>query len=89
MIISVLLTVSGTLGTFIWYAIESGGFGGRSFYGAVFIVPLLFIPVAYLFRIPYAKLMDLCAPAECMMLVLMKALCLMEGCCGGRVLFYC
>lgn len=87
-IISVLLTLSGTLGTYIWYSIETGGgSGGRSFYGAVFIVPLLFIPIAYLFRIPYAKLMDLCAPAECMMLVLMKVLCLMEGCCGGRVLF--
>jgi prolipoprotein diacylglyceryltransferase len=86
-VIALLLTVSGTLGTYLWFFVENGRFGGRSFYGAVFIVPVLFILVSWVFRIPYGKLMDLCAPAECIMLVLMKALCVLEGCCKGRILF--
>lgn len=86
-VIALLLTVSGTLGTYLWFFVENGRFGGRSFYGAVFIVPVLFILVSLVFRIPYGKLMDLCAPAECIMLVLMKALCVLEGCCKGRILF--
>ena len=86
-VIALLLTVSGTVGTYLWFFVENGRFGGRSFYGAVFIVPVLFILVSLVFRIPYGKLMDLCAPAECIMLVLMKALCVLEGCCKGRILF--
>ncbi len=31
--------------------------------------------------------MDLCAPAECVMLSIMKAKCVVDGCCAGRVLF--
>jgi prolipoprotein diacylglyceryltransferase len=86
-VIALLLTVSGTVGTYLWFFVENGRFGGRSFYGAVFIVPVLFILVSLVFRIPDGKLMDLCAPAECIMLVLMKALCVLEGCCKGRILF--
>ena len=71
-LIAFVLTVCGTLGTYLWFFAENFMFGGRSFYGAVFLVPGLFILVSFLFRIPYGNLMDLCAPAECMMLVLMK-----------------
>ena len=83
---AVLLTVSGTLSTNIWYFIENGRFDGRSFYGAVFLVPLIFIPVAKLLRMEYGKLLDLSAPSECVMLTLMKYICLTEGCCIGKVL---
>ena len=86
-LIAFVLTVCGTLGTYLWFFAENFRIGGRSFYGAVFLVPVLFILVSFLFRIPYGNLMDLCAPAECMMLVLMKILCSVEGCCVGRVLW--
>lgn len=86
--ISVLLTAVGTIGTYIWFWIESGGdWGGRSFYGAVFIVPLVFVAIAPLFRVSYGTLMDLCAPAECLMLAIMKIQCLLGGCCSGRLLY--
>ena len=85
-IVSVLLVVCGVLGTYIWCYIENGTFAGRSFYGAVFIVPIFFVVVALLLRIPYGKLMDLCAPAECAMLAFMKVQCLTDGCCGGRTM---
>lgn len=84
-IVSLLLTVSGVAGTMLMFYIESGRFGGTSFFGAILFVPLLMLP-ACLFRIPYRTLMDLCAPAECIMLTIMKVDCLMSGCCIGKYL---
>ncbi len=85
---AVCLAICGVLGTYLWFWLETGGrWSGRSFYGAVFLVPVMFLAVAPMLRIKYARLMDLCAPAECIMLVLMKILCLLEGCCGGMVLY--
>lgn len=85
--IAVLLTATGTFGTYIWYFIENRSLGGISFYGAVFTVPLLFLLIAFLLREPFGRLTDLCAPAECVMLMIMKFQCLLSGCCGGRVLY--
>ena len=85
---AVCLTICGVLGTYLWFWLETGGrWSGRSFYGAVFLVPVMFLAVAPMLRIQYARLMDMCAPAECIMLVLMKILCLLEGCCGGMLLY--
>lgn len=84
--IAIILTITGTIGTYIWFLIESSMFGGRSYYGAVFLVPLAFVYLAKLMRIPYGDLMDFCAPAECIMLVIMKYQCLVDGCCAGRVM---
>ena len=83
---AILLTIAGTVGTYIWYYIENQGIG-RSFYGAIFMVPVFFVPVAKILRVPYGSLLDLCAPAECVMLSIMKIQCLIDGCCGGVVLF--
>lgn len=83
---TVLLTVVGTVGTYLLFYVENQRLGGISFYGAVFLVPVLFILVAWLLRLPYGTLMDLCAPAECVMLAFMKVQCMMSGCCGGRVI---
>ena len=84
--VAVLLTITGTIGTYIWYIIESGRFGAQSYYGAVFLVPLAFIYVAKILKIPYGDLMDFCAPAECVMLAIMKYRCAVDGCCAGKVL---
>ena len=84
--LAVLLTISGTLGTYLWFFIENHWIGGTSFFGAVFVVPVLFLAVSKLLRIPYGQIMDLCAPAECAMLAIMKIQCLLSGCCEGRVL---
>lgn len=85
-IISVLLTIAGTAGTYIWFVIENGAFGGRSFYGAVFLVPPVFFLLSKLMRVNSGELIDLCAPAECVMLTIMKYQCMRDGCCGGKVL---
>lgn len=85
--LSLILTVTGTLGTYLWFFVENGSFDGRSFFGAVFIVPVVFVLLPKLFGLSYGALMDMCAPAECIMLALMKAKCFLDGCCGGRLLW--
>lgn len=84
--LTVILTIAGTLSTKIHYWVETGELGGLSFYGAIFYVPVMFLLVAKVLRLPYGTAMDLCAPAECAMLVIMKVHCLISGCCGGRVM---
>lgn len=84
---TVLLTVTGTVGTFLMYYLENGKWGGLSFYGAVFLVPIVFLCVAPILKIPYRELTDLSAIGECIMLALMKVHCLINTCCMGRVLF--
>ncbi|MBQ4047694.1 MAG: prolipoprotein diacylglyceryl transferase [Clostridia bacterium] len=86
--ISLALLVVGTLGTYLLFWLENQRFGGRSFYGAVFLVPIVLLPFARIVRISYADLMDVSAPAGYMMLILMKIGCLMNGCCEGRILFF-
>lgn len=86
-VINVFLTIAGTLGTLLMYFLENGFFGGRSFFGALFLTPLLMMPVGLVLRIPFSSLMDLCAPAECAMLAIMKVDCILQECCGGIVLF--
>lgn len=87
-IVAVALTITGTVGTFIMFFVESGSLGGRSFYGAVFFIPIAFRLLAILIRIPYGDLMDLSAPAVCLMLAIMKIQCCVDGCCSGRFLFW-
>jgi phosphatidylglycerol:prolipoprotein diacylglycerol transferase len=86
-VLTVCLTVVGTTGTYIMFFAENGWIGGTSFFGAVFFVPLPFIGIAKLLKISVGDSLDLCAPAECMMLAIMKVQCLLSGCCGGRILF--
>lgn len=85
-LLSVVLTLTGTVGTMLMFYVENGRFGGISFFGAVFFVPLVFPPVALALKIPYGQIMDRCAVGECVMLALMKVQCLLGGCCIGRVL---
>lgn len=84
-VLTVWLTITGVLGTMILAYIESGKFGGTSFYGAVLMVPVLIMP-AMLMKITYKDILNLCAPAECAMLLIMRFDCLDKGCCFGKYL---
>ena len=78
------LTITGTIGTYLMFFIENHWIGGTSFYGAVFFVPVIFPLLAKLLHESRADLLDICAPAECIMLAIMKVQCTLSGCCGGR-----
>lgn len=84
-VLTVWLTITGVLGTMILAFIETGTFGGTSFYGAVLMVPVLIMP-AMLMKITYKDILNLCAPAECAMLLIMRFDCLDKGCCFGKYL---
>ena len=88
LISSVVLTGAGVLGAYLMFVLESGAWGGKSFYGAVFLPPLIMWLTALVLKIPVSHLMDLSAPAECVMLALLKVDCYLTGCCGGRVIGY-
>lgn len=80
-------TIVGTIAAYLWHMFESSNFGGRSFYGAVFLIPIAFIGLAKLLRTPYRDLMDITAPFGTITLVVMKYSCWQNGCCYGRRLW--
>lgn len=92
---SLLLTLSviaiSFLGAKILYYIEeprvllqSGiRFGGVSFFGSVFLVPLLMLPVAKLFKKEYRSVMDFLSPSLMLMLAVLRVGCFLSGCCEG------
>lgn len=81
-----VLTVLGVLGAKLMFLIESGFWAGTSFYGAMFFPPLIMVLLALLLRVPPLALLDLCAPAECVMLAILKMQCAVNGCCVGILL---
>lgn len=83
---AIATTVVGTVAAYLWHMIESSDFGGRSFYGAVFLIPIVFIFLAKILRVPYRHLMDITAPFGTITLIVMRYSCLRSGCCIGRVL---
>lgn len=86
-VIPFLLTIFGVTGTMILFFIETGRFGGISFYGSVLLIPVLLIPTAWLLRVPYGKITDYAVPQICIMLSVMKVSCFITGCCGGIALY--
>lgn len=83
---SVLLTFAGLFGAKLMFVVESGKWGGISFFGALFLTPLIMALVAIILRVPIGTMLDICAPAECIMLALLKVHCKISGCCSGRYL---
>lgn len=84
-ITAVFITVVGLIGTHAMSFIESGYWGGMSFYGAVFLIPVLMCPMAKILKVGYGDLMDMCSPAGCLMLAVLKIKCRIEGCCRGKL----
>lgn len=84
-VLTVLLALCGVAGALLMYYVENGHFSGTSFFGALLFVPVLMLPTMLL-RVRYGTLMDLCAPAECIMLAILKTECLLTGCCKGAYL---
>lgn len=82
-LLTLWLTITGVAGTMILAYIETGAFGGTSFFGAVILVPILITP-ALLMKIDYKDILNLCATAGCAMLFVMRFDCLNKGCCFGR-----
>lgn len=61
--------------------------GGIRFYGSVLAVIIAFIPIAKILKIPYYKMMAFCSAPVMIGIVIMKVLCLVNGCCSGFTMF--
>lgn len=80
---TLLLTVVGVVGAMLLYFLECGSIGGVSFYGSVFLIPLLMPLIGLLFRLKPGETMDLCGPCVAIMIGCMRFSCFLTGCCGG------
>ena len=87
-IIAFILLFGGIGGTYLMGALEAGTWGNISYYGSVFIVPILMIPFSKIIKQNYSVLMDYCAPCGIAAIAVGKLNCKITGCCGGRVLWY-
>lgn len=84
--IAVFLMPAGYYGAKLMFCIEAGYWSGRSLYGAIFLVPVVMLPVGKLLKLRYGELMDVCSPAGCVMFAVLKVKCVIDGCCAGRLI---
>lgn len=85
--VSIAIVITGLLSCKLWFFLENGYWGARSFYGAIFFAPLTFFLVSKLLKIPYLHSLDYCATAGCLILAVLKVDCMIGGCCRGITLF--
>lgn len=78
-----LLTGSGVAGATLLYFLETGAFGGVSFYGSVFLIPIIMPLFGLLFRLKPGQTMDICGPCVAIMIGCLRFSCFLTGCCGG------
>ena len=87
---TVCVMFSGVLGCKLLYTLEHLGqpfeLGGFSFFGAVFLVPVLMILFGKLFRMSSWNSTDAAAICVCAMIGTIRIGCFGNGCCGGRTL---
>lgn len=87
-LIILIWAVSGVLSTFVLYFIESGEWGGRSYFGSIFFIPIIFSLFSKVFKLPFLDIIDYLSLPTILMFAIMKADCAMAGCCSGRMLWY-
>ena len=82
---AILLTAAGVAGAKLLYALENGlrAWDGVSFYGSVFLIPVLMPLVGLLFRLKPGQTTDLCGPCVAIMIACLRIGCFLTGCCGG------
>lgn len=82
-----VLTLLGVSGTLIMFFIETGRWGGISFFGSIFMIPIGLLLYSLIIREKYTHILDFSVTQICAMLAIMKILCLKSGCCYGTILF--
>lgn len=92
-IFTVLVMAFGLIGCKLLYVVENfsefkkNGIsaGGFSFFGAVFLIPVMMGLLRKLFSLSWRQCIDACAPCVIVMIAVMRFGCLLNGCCGGWV----
>ena len=89
--LTLMLTVCGLLGTKLLYILENWRetlengltLGGQSFFGAVYLIPLLMPLGGRLLGLSPGRTLDACAPCVASIIGFMRMGCFLNGCCGG------
>lgn len=90
----VLLTLCGVAGARLLYILEnlddlnsalSGN--GVSFFGSVYLIPMVMPLIGRILRLKGKATLDLCAPCVAIMVACIRIGCLLGGCCGGWVVY--
>lgn len=91
--LTIILSILGFLGAKLLYILENLktvniketliSFGGLSFYGALLLIPIIFIAFSRITNIDYQKILDYSAPAGLIMITFMRFGCFFKGCCAG------
>lgn len=90
-LLAAVLLICGLSGTKLLYILENWQYtlengvtpGGLSFFGAVFLVPLLMPLAGKLFGLRAGQTLDACAPCVASILAFTRFGCFLNGCCGG------
>ena len=80
---TLLLTICGVIGAMLLFFLETGSFGGVSFYGSVYLIPMIMPLVGLIFHLKPRQTMDLCGPCVAIMIGCLRINCFISGCCGG------
>lgn len=80
------MMLAGLFGISLWYYIEYGIWGGKSFFGSIFVAPIAVFVFSKIFHISTEALMDMAGPSCAAFLALIKINCFFHGCCEGIVL---
>ncbi|MBQ7378446.1 MAG: prolipoprotein diacylglyceryl transferase [Clostridia bacterium] len=88
---TLVLTIVGIAGTKLLHVLENlehtlkNGLtlGGFSFFGAVFLIPLVMPLAGKMFRLSSTQTMDISGPCVAIMIGCMRVGCFFQGCCGG------
>lgn len=85
-----LVLFSGIAGCKILFILENPGeplsFGGFSFFGAVFLVPVFMALLGWLVKLRPKESISASAPLVCAMVGTIRVGCFLNGCCGGWAL---
>ncbi len=87
-VIAAAVVLTGYVGSVIMYFIENGEFGGRSFFGGLFLLPPAMLLLARLLGESARDVWDVSAPCGTALLAVVKVHCLRIGCCRGAVIRY-
>lgn len=90
-VFTVVLTAVGFFGAKLLFVMENLStvleegisLGGVSFFGSVFVIPLVMPLASRLIGIHPKDAMDLCGPCVAIMICCMRFGCFFQGCCGG------
>ncbi len=86
--VTIAVTFTGLIGSYIMFFLENGRWYGRSMFGGILLFPLFILPVSALLKIDSQDLMDYATIPGAFLLAFSKLNCYLADCCGGKVMGY-